>query len=230
MKILALDTATEQCSVALWVDGGIREQTRDTAREHAQLVLGMIDQLLVDAGLRLSSLDAIAFGRGPGSFTGVRLAAAVTQGLAFAADLPVLPISNLRALALQGGRLATDADRVLCCMDARMGEVYTALFAIPAGEESVADLPVGAEEVLRPSVVRLPVLAANRVVGIGRGFSVYPALRDLATQGWAALDDMALPHARDVARLAALDFRAGRAVAASAALPVYLRNNVVTQP
>jgi tRNA threonylcarbamoyladenosine biosynthesis protein TsaB len=229
MKILALDTATELCSASLWIDGALRSESRETAREHAQLILGMIDRLLADGGLRLAALDAIAFGRGPGSFTGVRLAAAVTQGLAFAADLPVLPVSSLRALALQGSELAPGSDHVLCCLDARMGEVYTALY------EVAADVPIGAalgeEAVLPPSLVSWPLHKEARVVGIGRGFSAYPALRNLAPPptSWFALHDRALPRAQEIAILGAVDLQAGRAVPAAQALPVYLRNNVVTQ-
>lgn len=231
MKILALDTATEMCSAALWIDGALRSESRESARDHAQLILGMIDRLLADASLRLAALDGIAFGRGPGSFTGVRLAAAVTQGLAFAADLPVVPVSSLRALALQGSELAPGSDLVLCCMDARMGEVYTALYAVAADAEHIGAEPIGAEAVLPPSQVGWPLQTDARVVGIGRGFSAYPSLRDLPLMptAWTALADRALPRAQDIARLAAVDLQAGRAVPAAQALPVYLRNNVVTR-
>lgn len=223
MKILALDTATENCSVALWIDGRIEDVARETPREHASLVLGMIDQLLAGAGLALTQLDAIAFGRGPGSFTGVRLAAAVTQGLAFAADLPVLPISNLRALAAQGFESVATADFAHCCADARMGEVYHAVY----GRDGQLH---GIEQVLPPAAVAWDLPVDARVVAVGQGFAAYSRLADLAPRGWLASLAQALPRARDIVALASGDLQSGRAVAATDALPVYLRNNVVTRP
>ena len=223
MKILALDTATEMCSAALWIDGEIRERLQETPREHANLILGMIDELMAEAGLKLTSLDAIAFGRGPGSFTGVRLAAAVTQGLAFAADLPVLPVSDLRALAAQAFIAVPAAEFAICCTDARMGEVYHAVFP--------PDLHLlGHEQVLPPPAVVWALGPGAGAVAIGRGFAVYPSLLDIAPQGWAATLDRALPRAQDIAQLAAQDFQQGLAVTPAEAQPVYLRNNVVTRP
>lgn len=129
MRLLALDTASGQCSAALFIDGAITSRAVQTARDHARLLLPMIDELLTDSGQTLRALDGIAFGRGPGSFTGLRIAAAVTQGLAAGADRPVLPVSSLRALAaqarrtLEAGASPACATRWLACMDARMGEV-----------------------------------------------------------------------------------------------------------
>ena len=223
MKILALDTATENCSAALWIDGALQEVLLETARDHANLILGMADQLLADAQLGLRQLDAIAFGRGPGSFTGVRLAAAVTQGLAFSADLPVLPVSNLRALAAQAFAAAPAAGFAVCCADARMGEVYHAVY------RSDSQLQ-GAEQVLAPQVVAWTLAADARAVAVGRGFAAYPALVDLAPRGWDATLEQMLPRARQVAVLAAQDYMQGLAVPPSQALPVYLRDKVVTRP
>jgi hypothetical protein len=120
MKILALDTATENCSAALLIDGQLTSREMEFDRGHAEHILPMIDLLLIEAGLRLAEVDAIAFGRGPGGFTGVRLAASIAQGLAFGAGLPVVPVSNLAALAQRAFDLAFAPDRVLVCSDARM--------------------------------------------------------------------------------------------------------------
>src|SRR5215471_10407700 len=128
MKILALDTATEGCSAALLVDGDVRVRELELARGHAERILGLVDELLAEGGITLAAMDAIAFGRGPGGFTGVRLAASVTQGLAFAAGLPVVPISDLAAVAQRAFDMELAVSRVVVCNDARMNEVYSACF------------------------------------------------------------------------------------------------------
>lgn len=223
MKILALDTATENCSAALWINGAMQEVQEETARDHASLILGMADRLLADAQLALGQLDAIGFGRGPGSFTGVRLAAAVTQGLAFAAGLPVLPVSSLRALAAQAFAAAPASACAVCCLDARMGEVYHAVYG--SGTQLL-----GAEQVLPPQNVRWTLAPGVTTVAVGRGFAAYPSLLGLAPDGWIRTLHQALPRAREVAALAAADFASGLAVPPAAALPVYLRDQVVTRP
>src|SRR5215471_20739137 len=147
MKILALDTATEGCSAALLVDGDVRVRELELARGHAERILGLVDELLAEGGITLQALDAIAFGRGPGGFTGVRLAASVTQGLAFGAGLPVVPVSDLLAVA-QRASLVTTARHILVCNDARMHEVYWGYF-----QRSAAGLMAafGPERVSKPS-------------------------------------------------------------------------------
>jgi tRNA threonylcarbamoyladenosine biosynthesis protein TsaB len=251
VKILSLDTATEGCSAALWIDGDIIHRGAEFERGHGERILPMIDELLGAAGLTLSGLDAIAFGRGPGSFTGVRLAASVTQGLAFGADLPVVPISDLQAVAQRALRLGTGATRTVVCNDARMSEVYWACFETSA--EGLMS-PVGRERVGKPATVTLPesweagqvsmlpwatadVTTVGRaalggpapraaVHGAGRGFAAYPELRDRLSERLTSIDDRALPDATDIAVLAAAQLTAGRTVAAEAALPVYLRDDV----
>jgi tRNA threonylcarbamoyladenosine biosynthesis protein TsaB len=224
VKILALDTATENCSAALWIDGNLVQRELEAERGHAELILGMIDELLRESATRLADLDAIAFGRGPGSFTGVRLAASVTQGLAFGANVPVVPVSDLRAVAQRttGGDVASQ--RVLVCNDARMQEVYWACFE--RGIDGLM-LPVGMERVSKPSDVQLPgEWAARPATGAGRGFAAYTDLRVNLADRLAHIDDAVLPGAREIAILAVAEVRAGRMHPPEAAVPVYVRNEV----
>jgi tRNA threonylcarbamoyladenosine biosynthesis protein TsaB len=222
VRLLALDTATECCSAALLVEGRLLAREAELAREHAQRILPMIDELLAEAGTGLRSLDAIAFGRGPGSFTGVRLAASLTQGLAFGAGLGVVPISDLRAVAQRAFDEDASVTRALVCNDARMQEVYWGCFerngeglAAPHGPEGVA--PAGG--------VQLP-LGWSAVSGLGRGFIAYPALRSLNGVSVRPAWDRLLPRAVEVARLAAPELAAGRVLGPEAAVPLYLRDDV----
>jgi tRNA threonylcarbamoyladenosine biosynthesis protein TsaB len=230
MKLLALDTATEACSVALLIDGEARERFVVAPRGHAHLLLPMLDELLAEAGLKPAQLDAIAFGRGPGSFTGVRIAASVAQGIAFATDLPVLPVSTLAALA-RDALQRTVAAHVFAAIDARMGEIYWATYARDAHNEPEAN----SEEQVTPASVVGAALAANPRVtdwfGIGTGWGEYEhALRAHFASGLIGIDAAALPRASHIAYLAAGDFAVGRAVSAEQALPVYLRNQVARRP
>lgn len=227
MKLLALDTASGQCSAALLLDGQLTCRAILTAREHARLLLPFVDELLAESGISLRALDGIAFGRGPGSFTGLRVAAAVTQGLAAGADLPVRPVSSLRALAAQARRLlpadgAAPAGKLLACMDARMGEVYWGVF-----QPSLDD---AAEAVSAPAAM-LAALDAPVIAGAGKGFAAWPGIAvSLQLPSQHVLNE-AEPHAQDVARLAAADIAGGaRWLDASLAQPVYLRNQVVQPP
>jgi tRNA threonylcarbamoyladenosine biosynthesis protein TsaB len=226
MKILALDTASAQCSVALLLDDQLLTRSVATAREHAQLLLPMIDALLVEAGTGLRQLDGIAFGRGPGSFTGVRVAASVTQGLALGADLPIRPVSDLRALAEQARRRAPgnlQAGSILACMDARMGEVYWATCRLR--EDQVLDhgTPerVGSPASLLDAIGEIPLLA------IGLGLAAHAQIgAHFGLDHQHCLAD-AEPHAQDVARLARIDLAAGADwMDAAAAQPVYVRDDV----
>ncbi len=225
MKLLALDTATEACSAALLIDGAIRERFEVAPRAHARLLLPMLDELLAEAGLKPAQLDAIAFGRGPGSFTGVRIAASVAQGIAFAADLPVLPVSTLAALA-RDALQRTTVTQVLAAIDARMGEIYWAAFARDAHGEPQA---LTDEQVALATAVCVP--AGTEWFGIGSGWAVYEtALRAHFGNTLSGIDATALPRAAQIVQLAAVDFTAGRAVPAEQAMPVYLRNQVAQRP
>jgi tRNA threonylcarbamoyladenosine biosynthesis protein TsaB len=217
MKLLAFELATEACSVALWLDGEVRERFELAPRRHAELALPWAEALLREAGVRRDELDAIAVGRGPGAFTGVRLAIAVAQGIALALDRPVVPVSTLAALALQAR-----ASRVLAAIDARMDEVYVAAFERRGDDIVLLDR----ERVARPDAVALPD-EANDWVGIGTGFgAVDGTLQRTLGSRFVRIDASALPHAADIARLGALAFRRGEGVAPERVEPAYLRDNV----
>jgi tRNA threonylcarbamoyladenosine biosynthesis protein TsaB len=225
VKILALDTATENCSAALLVDGNVRAHEVETDRGHAERILPMVDALLSDGHLSLSDLDAIAFGRGPGSFTGVRLAATVTQGLAFGAGLGVVPVSNLQAVAQRvfGAAVAEPSPaRVIVCNDARMSEVYWACFE--RGDDGLARLE-GEEHVSKPSEVTLPQ-SWPTAMAAGRGFSAYADALRAAMPSVSPAASALLPRATEIALLAVPVVAAGRLLPPEAAIPTYLRDNV----
>lgn len=216
MKLLAFDTATEACTTALWLDGQVLERSERHSR-HSEHLLPMIDALLAESGLKLSQLDAIAFGRGPGSFTGLRIGAGVAQGLAFAVGLPVVPVSSLAAVA-QG----VDADRVLAAFDARMQQVYWGAYQRDADGRVEPLLP---ESVSSPAAVSRP--EGPGWIGAGSGWDVYaeqlmPRMGN-AVERWIPA---AFPQARHLAVLAVAAFAAGQAVPAEQALPVYVRDDV----
>ncbi len=217
MKLLAFETATEACSVAIYVDGAVRERFELAPRRHAELALPWAEQLLAEAGIAKSQLDAIAVGRGPGAFTGVRLGVALAQGIALALDRPVVPVSTLAALALRA-----EGERILAAIDARMGEVYTGAFA-RTGDALIALSP---EVVLKPELATLPD-DRDGWCGVGTGFAAGGGVlpRRFGVQ-LAAFDAAALPHAADLARLATLAYARGEALAPERVEPAYLRDNV----
>lgn len=220
MRLLALDTATESCSAALLLGAQLLTREAEFARGHAEHILPMIDALLAEAGVGLRQLEAIAFGRGPGSFTGVRLAAGLAQGLSFGADLPVVPVSDLEAVAQRGFDLDPAIEHALVCNDARMREVYWACFERRHGLAAAA----GTEQVGPPESVR--PRGGTAMAGFGRGFAAYPRLGALAGITVRSSWERLLPRAAEIARLAAREADAGRLLAPEAALPVYLRDNV----
>ena len=220
MKLLAIDSATEACSAALLLDGEVQECFEVIGRGHAGRLLPMVDELLKEARLTTADLNAIAFGRGPGGFTGLRIAAGIAQGLAAGSGRRVLPVSNLAAVAAAAKRSA-GVERVLVCMDARMGQVYWAAF------DCSGALPVAVtdERLSDPAGVSPPGEAAW--FGAGHGFGNYPALEARLASRLGGVDPSILPRASDIARIAAVDLAEGRGLDASRALPVYLRNDVV---
>ena len=216
MKLLAIDTATETCSVALLIDDRMIERATDTQRGHADLVLPMVEAVLAQAGLTLQQLDGLAYGRGPGAFTGVRIAVGVAQGLAYGAQLATVGVSDLAAVAQQ---FASPGARILVCMDARMNEVYWGRF-----EATLSGLvaPTSVERVDRPEAVD----PGDATVFAGTGFGAYPQL--MAGRAPVAVHAAARPLARDIARLAVVELRVGRGQPPERAQPVYLRDQVAT--
>ena len=223
MKLLAFDTSTEACSAALGLGDAILQREEFAPRRHAELILPMVDSLLREAGLRLSDLDAVAFGRGPGAFTGVRLAAGIAQGLALGAGLPAVPVSSLAALA-QGAPRQTDA--LLATMDARMGEIYWGLFEPANG--GATRLTAG-ERVSKPDGVTLP--AGRSFFALGSGWETYGDLLAERFKGRVTGAAPARrPQARDLLPLARAELEQGRGLPPEQALPVYLRNEVAQKP
>lgn len=217
MRLLAIDTATERCSVALCLDGRVIERSSEQPRGHADLVLPMVESVLQEARMKLTELDGIAYGRGPGAFTGVRIAVGVVQGLAFGAGLQTVGISNLAAVAQQ---IARPGDRVLVCMDARMEQVYWSSFVRESGSESVT--PLAPERVDAPDAV----VDGDYTTLAGTGFQAYPQLRARLARSGRVVHETVLPRAAEIALLAEGEFRAGRARPATEAQPVYVRDQV----
>jgi tRNA threonylcarbamoyladenosine biosynthesis protein TsaB len=226
MRILALDTATQACSTALVTDETAIARELLTERGHAEHILAMVEAVLAEAGVGLGEVDALAFGRGPGAFTGVRLAASVAQGLAFAAQLPVVPISDLSAVAQRAFGAEPELDHVLVCHDARMQELYWACFDRDA--DGLAAL-IGAEHVSGAGAIDLPEGWRGRIGGAGQGFRAYPELAIRLKGTLASVQDELWPRALEIARLARPAALAGRGLDAQEALPVYVRDNV-TRP
>ncbi len=205
MKLLAIDTATEACSCALFIDGEIQQRSQIAPRQHTNLILPMADQLLKAADLKANQLDGLAFGRGPGSFTGLRIAAGVIQGIAFAADIPVAPISCLAALA-QAAYIEHGYEKVRAAIDARMDEVYFGSYIVDAeGIMRSHDTEI----VCKPELIK-PKDGEWYEVG----------------SGWATGLNNKYPQATAIIPLAVAAFKEGNVVNAEQALPVYLRNKV----
>ncbi|ENY71611.1 tRNA (adenosine(37)-N6)-threonylcarbamoyltransferase complex dimerization subunit type 1 TsaB [Aeromonas diversa] len=220
MKILAVDTATEACSAALLMGEQVFARYEEAPRDHTRKILPMVQSLLDEAGITLADLDAIAFGRGPGSFTGVRIGIGVAQGLALGAEKPLIGVSTLAAMA-QGAWRRDGARQVLAAIDARMNEVYFGRFEIREGLMA----PVQEECVIDPQVLAAEPTLAGRWHTIGTGFATYGDVLQLATEQVPA-SVPALPMAEDMLPLARAAWLAGEAVAVEAATPVYLRDKV----
>jgi len=238
MKLLAFETATEACSVALYLDGEIIERHEVAPRLHAEYALPWAEELLTRAGIKRSQLDAIAISRGPGAFTGVRLAIALGQGIALALGKPMIGVSTLQAIAaalppplrmqgragegLSGRQESAEKVRILAAIDARMGEVYVGAFERNSDEL----IAISTEVVAAPEKVVLPDDQGGWHA-LGTGFSaVDNALQSHLGSQLLSLDASVLPHAADVARLAVTAYARGEAMAPERVEPAYLRNNV----
>lgn len=216
MIILALDTSTEYCSAALLHEGKLSFHEERAGQKHSEMILVMIDALLDASSIKLAHLHGIAFGAGPGSFTGLRIACGVAQGLAFGAGLPVVPVGTLLALAQAAG-----APRVVACLDARMGEIYHAAYQRKGA---------GWSETAAPTVCKAevaPALEDGDWVGVGSGFAVYGEALAARYHGQLVhVQPQAFPHAREIAQLAVPVLAAGNGVPAEQALPLYVRDKV----
>jgi tRNA threonylcarbamoyladenosine biosynthesis protein TsaB len=223
MRILALDTSTEYCSVALWQDGAVVERSELAGQRHSELLIAMIDMLLADAGVKIKQLDGIAFGKGPGSFTGVRIACGAAQGLAFGADVPVAGVCTLEALAEASGKA-----RVIAALDARMGEIYHAAYEKRGdvlGRRGDIWATVSEPCLCKPEAA--PAVPGADWFGAGSGFAAHGAA--LAARYGSALsgaDGAAVPQAAAIAALGAAQIALGAGVDAALALPLYLRDKV----
>ena len=224
ITLLALDTSTEACSVALWHKGEKTHLDELAQRTHTKRILPMIDELLANSGINLKQVDALAFGRGPGSFTGVRVGAGIAQGLALGADLPVIAVSNLTAM-VQAAFELHQAENVAAAIDARMNEVY---FSQVKREKVRSELgeffqwnPVIEEQVCQPEKVleQFSDLTAYRV---GTGWAAYPQFKDSGLEG----SDIILPSAQYMLELALTDYAQNKVISALEIEPVYLRNEV----
>ena len=218
MKILAIDTATEACSAALLLDNDCEEVFEIIPRQHTERVLPMVDELLSKANISLSQLDAIAFNSGPGSFTGVRVATSVAQGLAFSCDLPVIPVSSLAALAQLAYR-ENNKENVLSAIDARMNEMYWGCFELESGIMKL----VGKENVSPVTAIALKGSWHCQ----GSGWDTFQTeFQQLKRVNITSSTLSCYPHAQDIAFLAAELYKQGRAVTAEEAIPTYVRNEV----
>ena len=226
MKFICFDTATDALSCALWADGELIEHHETAPRRHADQVLSVVDRLLAEAGIARVELDAVGFGRGPGSFTGLRIAAGVAQGLAFALDVPAVPVSTLAAIA-QGSLHENGSQQVLALLDARLGEVYAGAMRADAGIMR----PIRDERLCLPKDLGEELGAGGGWTGCGPGWKV---CTDALPGGLDArldrLEPDRLPRARDLATLVRAGWGEGLPVAAERAIPVYLRRQVVRRP
>jgi len=219
MRVLALDAATEACSVALLIDGKVTARSIESGKSTAAKIVTMAEEVMAEGQVSLSMLNGIAASVGPGAFTGVRITVAVAQGLAFGAGLPVAAVTTLEALALQVLREA--GAHALACLDARMGEVYWGRFAADAAGGVLA---IGAPQVGPPESIA--VEPGTRYLGVGRGFRAYPILAQIAGVQVDAERSQALPNAREMAHLGALRLAAGMGIDPADLQPLYLRDKV----
>jgi len=221
VKLLAIETSTEACSAALHCNGETIERFQLAPREHTRLILPMVDELLAAAQLLPQQLDALAFGRGPGSFTGVRIATGVTQGIALGADLPVVPVSTLAAIAYQHFA-KSDVTSAFVAMDARMEEIFWGVYI----KDSDNGVQLQGEEVVT-SATAVIFPKQKKGVGLGSGWKTYQGqLSNCLGEQLLSIDNDCLPTAAAVAELGVIGFNQGRAVDVEQAMPVYLRNKV----
>lgn len=218
--ILAIDTATEACSAAVAIGDNITTRFEIAPREHTQLILTMMDEVLNTAGVKLTDIDAIAFGRGPGAFTGVRIATGVAHGVSLSVDKPLLPISTLGAIAQQVLE-EQGAENCIAAIDARMGEVYWAKYIAKSGLMELQE-----EEAINAPEALLAAQGNEAWTTAGSGWDEYHEQLDVDNKPLLTHVDKVLPSAHYIARLAVEDWKQGKAVGADQAQPIYLRDKV----
>lgn len=216
MRIIALETSTEYCSVALWRDGTVTGRCELVGQKHSEVLMEMLNGVLQDAGCRMQDMDGVAFGKGPGSFTGVRIACGVAQGLALGANLPVIGVCTLEALAQASGH-----DKVIAALDARMGEIYHAAYQKQEDGWAITSEPC----LCKPEVA--PAVTGEGWFGCGTGFAMHGAALHAyyAGQLWG-VNGALVPQASAIVELAVARFMRGEGVDAAQALPLYLRDKV----
>ncbi len=216
--ILALDSSTEACSCALAIDGKVFESFEILPRLHTQHILPMIQNLMLEHSLNYSELDAIAVGSGPGSFTGLRIAAGVAQGIAFGAELDVIPVSTLASLAQQS--LKSEAKHILTCLDARIGEVYWAIYSKTENKIQL----VGQEQLTMPEMIDIKLTGA--CYGVGNGMNFIDKMPEHIQSAISSFDSGVYPRAAAIAELAQGYLDQGRCIKPEDFSPTYLRNKV----
>jgi tRNA threonylcarbamoyladenosine biosynthesis protein TsaB len=216
MRIISLDTSTEYCSIALWQDGVVAEHSELAGQKHSEILIEMLDSLLNEADIKLKQCDGIAFGKGPGSFTGVRIACGAAQGLAFGANLPVVGVCTLEALAEASGK-----SRVIAALDARMGEIYHAVYVRHDNVWEAESEPC----LCKPEDA--PAARGADWFGVGSGFGLYGVMLEERYPGQLqGTDGTVVPQASAVAAIGAMQFSLGHGMDAALALPLYLRDKV----
>ncbi len=217
-RILALDTSTDACSVALQTGSEVIGCFEVVPRKHTQLLLPMVESVMAESGVGFDQLDAIAFGRGPGSFAGLRIATGAAQGLALANDTPMIGISTLETLALAQAINSADAQNVLAVLDARMDEVYWACFTISDG----VPVLIGEEQVSKPSALVLPEGFSDFDL-VGSGVRYLDQMPQQLRDSIDSVDGALMPDAKVMLHLAEMKYAQGEMLAIEQALPVYLR-------
>lgn len=220
LTILSLDTCTESCSASLMVKGKIFSELAVVPREHSQRILPMVDSVLSQANIKLADVDLIAYGRGPGSFTGIRICTSMTQGLALGQDIPVIGLSTLQTMA-QAVYDDQGAEQIIAAIDARMGEVYWGQFIVIDG---IAQ-GVGRESVIAPDLVKLTLETEGTLVATGTGFDTYPELLELSSHIVPA-DNIKFPDAKSMLALAKQGYTQGLSTTVDELAPVYVRDTV----
>lgn len=228
MKILAIETSTEACSVALLDKDKCNEFHEIVPQKHTERLLPMLDELLTECKTDISEINYIAFGCGPGAFTGIRIACSAAQAISFSQDIPIIPISTLAGLA-HGAAKKYNSSKIIACIDARMQEVYWANYSFEANSGKVT--LAGEEQVISPEATNISFNKGNNeIIAIGSGWLTYKELLTERHSKYKIIQsEIEYPHAKDIAEIAKIKIADGNVKQAEDALPTYLRNKVTHQ-